>query len=421
MKKTPLYQWHTKNNANMSEFGSYLMPLWYPQGVKKEHCGVIESAGIFDTSHMAAVILEGGGCRDLLQKTFTKDLDHCLGPKKNPLHSGRCVYGIFLKESGHTLDDAIVYHVAGDRYMVVVNAGMGAALCTHLKKYQENLDVTITDLTDDLGKIDIQGPSSATILAEILEQPDQAFTKFVYFSFKGWFETDATESVMLKDGTPILLSRTGYTGEFGFEIFLRPDSIVDVWQMLLERGGDSIVPCGLAARDSLRAGAVLPLSHQDIGDWPFLNNPWIFALPFDEQGIFTKEFIGSEALQNNPSAPHTYAFAGFSPRKIPIGANSSVLDTAGNHLGDILTCTTDMAIERLGDNIISMASSRQDGKPENFKPKGLSCGFVKVKHEIPVGERVILTDGKHKVEVEIRKDVRPARSARKPLVEMMKQ
>lgn len=419
MKKTPLYQWHKENDANMAEFGSYLMPLWYPQGVKREHCGVIESAGIFDTSHMAAVILEGSGCRELLQETFTKDLDRCLGRKKVPLHDNRCVYGIFLKENGYTLDDAIVYQVEENRYMVVVNAGMGGQLCTHLKKYQQNLDVNITDLTDALGKIDIQGPRSALILAEILEQPDKVLAKMAYFSFKGWFEWGEREAVMLKDGTPVLLSRTGYTGEFGFEIFFHPDRLVDVWQMLLDKGGENIVPCGLAARDSLRAGAVLPLSHQDIGEWPFSNNPWTFALPFDDEGEFSKKFIGSKALQENPAAFHTYAFAGFSPRKITPGEHSKVLDAAGNHLGDILTCTTDMAIDRVDDTIVSMASGRQDGRPENFKPRGLSCGFIKVEQHLPVGERVILTDGKHKVEVEVRSDVRPARTARKPLIEMM--
>ena len=418
MKKTPLYQWHLENGGNMTQFGSYLMPLWYPQGVKKEHCGVIESAGIFDTSHMAVVTLTGSGGRDLLQKTFSKDLNHCTGLKKGPLHENRCVYGVFLNKKGHTIDDAIVYQIAEDIYMVVVNAGMGGVLCDHLKSFRQP-SATITDLSDGLGKIDIQGPRSAAILATVLAQPEQVFSGMVYFSFKGWFEEGKHGAVLLKDGTPVLISRTGYTGEFGFELFLRPDRLVHVWQMLLARGGENIIPCGLAARDSLRAGAMLPLSHQDIGDWPFINTPWTFALPFNEQGKFSKDFVGSRALQERISAPHTYAFAGFSPRKVPIIESSGVFDTAGNCLGEILTCTTDMAIERVNDKIVSIASSKKDGKPDNFKPRGLSCGFIKVQSELPPGERVILTDGRHRVEVEIRGEVRPARTARKPLSEML--
>lgn len=421
MKRTPLYQWHLENGANMSEFGSYLMPLWYPAGVKKEHCGVIESAGIFDTSHMAAVMLNGKDSRALLQETFSKDLDRCIGPQKVPLSENRCVYGVFLDENGHTIDDAIVYAVQKSSYMVVVNAGMGGVLADHLQGHQRNLELTITDLSTTFAKIDLQGPGSAAILAKIVEQPEKVFAKMVYFSFKGWFEKGGQEELILKNGTPVLISRTGYTGEFGFEILLKPDGLVEVWQMLMDKGGEKLVPCGLAARDSLRAGAMLPLSHQDIGDWPFMNNPWLFALPYNAKGHFTKDFIGSAALQKIRSAAYTYAFAGFSPRKIPTGEKSCVLDAAGNKMGEILTCTTDMAIGRVDEMIFSLASATEDGKPESFKPRGLSCGFIKVKQKLFPGDRVTLTDGKHQVEVEVRNEVRPARTARKPLQQMLKQ
>lgn len=419
MKKTPLYQWHVKNGANMSPFGSYMMPLWYPQGVKKEHLSVIESAGLFDTSHMTTLLVKGQDGRSLLQKTFTKDLEKSIGSPKKPLCRDRCVYGLFLAENGHVIDDAIVYQINDALYMVVVNAGMGETITEHLQKYMHDLSVTVTNLSYHLGKIDIQGPSSARILSPLLQDSSAVFSSFPYFSFKGWFESIDREPVLLRDGTPILLSRTGYTGEFGFEIFVAENHLEKVWAMLLEAGKDGILPCGLAARDSLRAGAVLPLSHQDIGQWPFANNPWQFALPLNDEGCFTKTFVGSKALQQAEDTLYTYPFAGYDPRKISTTEGSGVLDNTDQRIGEILTCTTDMAIGRVDDRIVSQTTSVNDGKPADFQAKGLSCGFVKVERKLEFGETVYLTDGKRKVKVEIRSDIRPDRTARLPMHQMI--
>ena len=419
MKKTPLYQWHVDNGANMAEFGTYLMPLWYPQGVKTEHFNVIERAGLFDTSHMATILVRGAAARLLLQQAFTKDLDRCIGRKADPLYPGRCVYGIFLSDNGHVIDDAIVYQVEETLYMVVVNAGMGGIISEHLTTMVDSTDVTVTSLADALGKIDIQGPLAARILAAHLQNPDDVLSRLPYFSFKGWFESAGSSTVLLKDDTPILLSRTGYTGEFGFEIFVAVDHLERIWRKILEIGGDSIAPCGLAARDSLRAGAVLPLSHQDIGEWPFADNPWQFALPLDANGQFTKSFMGSLALQENETKYYTYPFAGFDPRKISVSETSGVLDGDDARIGDILTCTTDMAIGRVNGTIVSSALTHEQGKPENFRPKGLSCGFIRVNTPLSPADIVVLTDGKRKIKVEIREDIRPGRTARYPLHKML--
>jgi aminomethyltransferase len=421
IKSTLLHQWHVENGANMAAFGAYDMPLWYPQGAKGEHLAVINSAGLFDTSHMAVLTVEGDGARVLLQNCFSKDLEHCLGLKKGPLTIGRSAYGLFLTPEGHVLDDSIVSQVADSFYMVVVNAGMGKGIAEYLAEYKETLEAEIIDLTDKVGKIDIQGRNSAKILARVLKDSAQVFSSFPYFSFKGWYDKslDIAQTVSLTDDTPIMLSRTGYTGEFGFEIFVSPEKLVSVWKMLLDAGADySLQPCGLAARDSLRAGAVLPLSHQDIGDWPFANNPWPFALADQgEDGIFTKEFIGSKALISLYSPDHTLPFAGFDPRKMVVSDKSYVTDGGGTNLGVILTCATDMAIGRVGDEIVSVAPG--DGKPKDFVPRGLSCGFIKVVRSFDPGDIVVLTDGKRKIKVEIREDVRPDRTARRPIKEML--
>jgi aminomethyltransferase len=113
--------------------------------------------------------------------------------------------------------------------------------------------------------------------------------------------------VELVDGTPVLISRTGYTGEFGFELFVSIDKLAALWSMVLEAGRDKgVLACGLAARDSLRAGAVLPLSHQDIGPWSFLHNPWPFALPYnDDNTTFSKDFIGGSSLLQSTWSKHS--------------------------------------------------------------------------------------------------------------------
>jgi aminomethyltransferase len=307
--------------------------------------------------------------------------------------------------------------------MVVVNAGMGAAIAGHLADNSPPPGVVVDDLTDKVGKMDIQGIQSARILARILKNPDTVFNGFSYFSFKGWFteEPAGEPSVFLRDGTPVLLSRTGYTGEFGFEMFVAQEKLGEVWEMVLESGeGFGLQPCGLAARDSLRAGAVLPLSHQDIGHWPFAGTPWPFAVADrSEEGRFTKEFIGSDYLSSYIPKQYTLAFAGYDPRKIAISENSRVLDKSGEPVGTILTCTTDMAIDRVDGRIVSVATPVASGRPEDFTPRGLCCGFVKVDRNCKPGEVLFLTDGKRKLKVEIRSDIRPDRTARQQIAEML--
>jgi aminomethyltransferase len=363
---------------------------------------------------MAVVKVGGDGARKLLQHCFSKDLEHCL-VKGSPLVDGRCVYGVFLDEHGHVIDDAIVCQLRKNLFMVVVNAGMGGPVSLWLEKNRDESDVLVEDLTDRAGKMDIQGPASARVLARVLKNPEAVFTGLTYFASRGSFGSfEAGETVELLDGTEVMLSRTGYTGEFGFEIFLDVEKLQSLWNMILQEGQpEGVIACGLAARDSLRAGAVLPLSHQDIGDWPFLNNPWQFALPWNEdKSAFTKTFIGAAGLLASGWRKHTLPFCGFDPRKITADPANFVTTAEGEPLGSILTCTTDMAIGRSGDEIISAATAATG-------PRGLSCGFVLLDRDCRPGETVFLTDGKRRIKVEIRSDIRPHRTARNRMETML--
>ena len=413
-KQTPLCEWHRQHGANMVEFGDYVMPVWYASA-KDEHMAVVTHAGLFDTSHMAVVRVHGPGSFDLLQWCFTRNLHSCVGRDSAPITPGKCVYGAFLDEHGYAIDDSIVYKVADEEYVVVVNAGMGGVIAAHLEANRKNLEVACVDLTDKLGKIDIQGPTSIKIMQKVLKAPDATFDTLTYFSFKGHFDRTSAfaADAQLLDGTPLLLSRSGYTGEVGFEIFVEREHNLRVWERLMDAGKElGLIACGLAARDSLRTGAVLPLSHQDIGHWTYIHHPWPFALPFNQGGDgFTKAFLGSAALDKATGAPYTLTFVGSDLRKID-AHEAVVRDLQGHEIGTVLTCATDMAIGRHGGRIYSVASPN---KPEGLAIKGLSCGFVKVNANLAPGTVVELKDGRRSIQVSIETDVRPDRTARKAL------
>lgn len=419
-RRTPLREWHLGHGANMGNFGGYEMPLWYPTGAKEEHLAVVQRAGVFDTSHMAAIHVSGPDARWLLQHCYTKDLEACVGKSRAPLVPGKSVYGVFLNEKGEVLDDSIVAEFAPDLYLVVVNAGMGGAIACHLSGQAGSRDVAVKDLTSQFGKIDLQGPSAGKIMARILAEPAKVLDSLPYFCFKGHFDPASpfAAAARLWDGTPVLLSRTGYTGEFGFEVFIQAERLVQVWKTLLSVGEPlGLIPCGLAARDSLRAGAVLPLSHQDIGAWPFVNHPWRFALPYGEDGVsFTKGFIGRDALGKARGADYTYPFAGYDLRKVSAEEGAGVLDEQGREIGKILSCVTDMAIGRHEGRIYSIASA---DKPEGFEPRGLCCGFIKVREKLVPGQNVEIRDSRRKIRVEVVADIRPDRTARRALKDML--
>ena len=399
----------------MVDFGGWSMPLWYSAGARSEHMAVITNAGLFDTSHMAVIMITGPDAFELLQLCFTKDLTACVGKRRAPLRPGKCVYGAYLNERGEFIDDSIIYQIGPDVYMAVVNCGMGEIIAAHLKAHQGARRAEVTDLTGKVGKVDLQGPGTARILMKILKEPDKFFGDIAYFGFKGHFEREsAYADTFLIDGTPVLLSRTGYTGEFGFETFVDPDCLVNAWEMIMDAGKDcGLIPCGLAARDSLRAGAVLPLSHQDIGPWPFINHPWPFALPFDAgQSAFTKKFVGDTVLGLRDRAEHTHAFVGYDPRKVSLQDPAVVRNSGGTEIGIVLTCVADLAIGRANDRIYSIASA---DKPDDFKPRGLCCGFVRVKSKLASGQIVELKDSRRKIKAEIVDDIRPDRTARRPI------
>ncbi|PIE63342.1 MAG: glycine cleavage system protein T [Desulfobacter postgatei] len=403
LKKTPLNAWHRNVGANMADFGGFDMPLWYDTGVKNEHLAVLKSAGMFDTSHMDCIRIQGKDAPALLDFCFTRQI--------HDLTFGRCIYGAFLDAQGHCFDDAIIYRFSDISFMVCVNAGMGALVTGHLTSHSDGKTLEIKNLSEKVAKLDVQGKNALKIVSDLIRDAEKVFEKMPYFSFKGDLDPDASNGVRLVDGTPVIISRTGYTGEFGFEIFIGPDKVEKLWCDLLDAGSPyGLIPCGLGARDSLRAGACLPLSHQDIGHFPFINHPWEFALPF-QTGTrqFTKAFLGDTHLIHLEKPSFTYAFVGDSLRKVTAGDAGRVLTEQGEDIGQVLTCATDMGIFWHENKIVSINTP---DLPPDVKIKGLACGFVMVNQPLEMGTRLWLVEGKRKIGVRLVSDIRPDRTAR---------
>ena len=242
-KKTPLYQTHVDMGGKIVEFGGFLMPVQYPTGVIAEHMAVREKAGLFDVSHMGELRLKGPDAVANVQKIITADISN--------MKDGEIKYSMFCNDNGGIIDDFIVYRCAADNYWLVVNAGNREKDAAWVESHLSG-DVDYRDEGNDWGQIALQGPKSGDILKKLC---DEQYIPAKYYTF--------TEDVPLNLGERTiraLVSQTGYTGEYGFEIYCKAEDTVDLWKALLKAGEpEGLIPCGLGARDTLRLEASMPL------------------------------------------------------------------------------------------------------------------------------------------------------------------
>jgi len=273
-KKTPLYDRHVALGGKIVSFGGYLLPVEYKTGVIAEHMAVRTAAGLFDVSHMGEVIYEG---RDALS-----DLNYLLTNDFTDMPVGRARYSPMCNREGGIVDDLIVYKSGEEKYLVIVNASNRFKDVAWMK---ENLfgNVQFKDVSDNFAQIALQGPRSLEIISSLVPEDD---IPQKYYTFK--------ESVEI-NGMKVLLSRTGYTGEQGFEIYCTPKDAPELWTLLLDKGKDfGLIPCGLGARDTLRLEAAMPLyGHEMTDEISPLETGLSFAVKFSKQ-----DFIGREALIN---------------------------------------------------------------------------------------------------------------------------
>jgi aminomethyltransferase len=270
MQTTPLNAEHEKLGASFTDFGGWSMPVRYGSDLD-EHHHVRNAAGLFDISHMAEIRVSGSDAAGYL--------DYALVSKLSELEISRAKYTIICNELGGAIDDLIVYRIAADEFLIVANAANRHAVVVAMLERQEKFEnVEVVDESDDWALIALQGPKSQEIL-ETLCAKDLARAK--YYSIL---------SAQL-DGIDVLLARTGYTGEDGFEIFVPEEHAVAIWRLLLDQ--PEVKPSGLAARDTLRLEAGMPLYGHElaIDVTPFEANLGK-VVRFDKGG-----FVGREALE----------------------------------------------------------------------------------------------------------------------------
>lgn len=272
-KKTPLYEEHLACKGKIVPFGGYLLPVEYPTGVITEHMAVRETCGLFDVSHMGEIILSGPGALASLNHLLTNDY--------TKMDVGRVRYSPMCNAQGGVVDDLIVYKVAEDVYFIVVNAANCEKDDAHMRA---NLlpDTKMENISASVAQVALQGPKSREILAKLIAEdliPEK------YYSF--------TREAMV-GGIRCLISRTGYTGSWGYELYCAAEEGPALWNLLLETGKEEgIIPCGLGARDTLRLEAGMPLYGHEMDDTV---SPLETGLGFSVK-MNKKEFIGKEAIE----------------------------------------------------------------------------------------------------------------------------
>ncbi len=240
-QKTCLYEEHLRLGARLEEFAGFLMPIVYTS-IQEEHRAVRENVGMFDVSHMGEIMVEGKDALRYVDHVFCNEIT------SKPL--GKVVYGMLLYENGTIVDDLLVYKLSETKCLLVVNASNIGKDYAWLVDQTDGFDVTIKNLSADYAEIAVQGPKAEAKLDELFALGLGSLTFFT-----------ARKQMIL--GHEVLISRTGYTGEDGFEIYADAAAITEIWKILIING---VTPCGLGARDTLRFEAALPLYGHEISE-----------------------------------------------------------------------------------------------------------------------------------------------------------
>lgn len=266
LKKTPLINEHERLGAKLAPFGGWLMPIQY-SGIIAEHNWTRTEAGVFDICHMGEFMLRGDAVKTGLNKIVTFDVT------KLPI--GSCRYGFILNDNGGIIDDLIVYRIASEEWMIVVNAATIDGDEAHFRKYLSP-EAKFQNVSSTTSKLDLQGPKSLEVLTKLA---GDAIRDLGYYTFGHYMVL----------GEKVIISRTGYTGELGYEIYISNEKVGQLWKTLL--ADPAVKPVGLGARDTLRLEMCYPLYGQD------LTTDTTPIEAAKERFIdLTKEFIGKDAI-----------------------------------------------------------------------------------------------------------------------------
>ena len=272
LKRTPLFDEYAKYGGKTIDFGGWELPVQF-SSIKEEHDAVRNRAGLFDVSHMGEIFVEGPDALPYLQKMLTNDV--------SKLALGGAQYSALCYESGGVVDDLLTYRLEDNRYLLCVNAANIEKDFQWLQQHVE-CDVTVTNASNDYAQIALQGPLSQEVLQTIT---DTDLSTIKYFKF---------QDQVTVGGHVVLVSRSGYTGEDGFEIYGSPEAIKDLWNKILDAGKDKgVVAAGLGARDTLRFEACLPLYGQELSQDI---SPLEAGIGFAVKLAKDPQFIGQQAL-----------------------------------------------------------------------------------------------------------------------------
>lgn len=320
VRRTPLYEAHVAAGGKLVEFAGWQMPVQY-SGVLQEHRAVRTAAGIFDVSHMGEFRVAGAGAEDFLQRMTPNDV--------GKLKPGRIHYSGLLTEKGTYVDDLLVYRLAEEEFLLVVNAANAAKDFDWLQDHND-AGVILEDVSSDYGLIALQGPKAEAMLSGLT---DTDLSGIRYYAFE----------VGEVAGRAAIISRTGYTGEDGFELYLASDDASPVWDRLMEVGApEGLVPAGLGARDTLRMEAAMALYGHEIDDTitPLeAGLQWVVKLE-------AADFIGRQTLAEIKQAGLTRRLVGFNVEGRGIARQGHKVVADGEEVGFVTSGTFSPTLER---------------------------------------------------------------------------
>ncbi|OAS85168.1 glycine cleavage system aminomethyltransferase GcvT [Metabacillus litoralis] len=281
LKRTPLFEVYKNYGAKTIDFGGWDLPVQF-SSIKEEHEAVRTKAGLFDVSHMGEVEVRGADSLAFLQKIATNDV--------SLLKTGGAQYTAMCYEDGGTVDDLLIYKKADNDYLLVINA---SNIDKDIDWLTANIngDVTIKNISNEVALLALQGPIAQQVLQKLT---DTDLTEIKFFKFKDGVKVSGVNS---------LLSRTGYTGEDGFEIYCAVEDALVLWEKILEVGKeDGVLPCGLGARDTLRFEAILPLYGQELSkDITPIEAGIGFAVKPNKEADFNGKAVLKKQKENGPA------------------------------------------------------------------------------------------------------------------------
>lgn len=304
-KRTCLYDKHEALGALIQPFGGFDMPIQYST-IVEEHNAVRHDCGVFDVSHMGEVLVGGKDAERFVNVVFTNDV--------KDMPEGKILYGMMCFPDGGVVDDLLVYKLRGGRFLLVINAANIDKDWAWIQQQAEGYDLVLEHLSDHYGELAVQGPNSEAVMEEVLGIPCRELT---FYTFKTLGE--------------VIVSRTGYTGEDGFEIYAEPAYIRQCWDRLLASG--RCKPCGLGCRDTLRFEVGLPLYGDELSDdiSPIMAGLSMFVK------LDKPDFIGREALARQKAEGVSRKLVGIELRDKAIPRHGYTVLREGQPIGEVTT------------------------------------------------------------------------------------